>query len=255
VRYTPAMGQGAAQEETRQVDIAWKDRVFAFRCFNNRQSIEIARQIFAGETYRPIPYIRDVRLIVDIGANIGATSVYLHTQYPEARILAVEPSATAFALLKQNTAPFAQIEPRQTALYDKKASLPLRAGNMDTTTNSFGASVLARKTGETLGLEDAAGFFLREGAQSADIVKLDTEGCEWPILNTMRPWLGQFRVIYLEYHSEIDRHRIDALLEPTHLLHGGIVHHVHRGEFCYVARSALPPNSMEASLEIRPPEI
>jgi FkbM family methyltransferase len=251
------MGLGAmqAQAETRQVDISWKDRAFAFHCFNNRQSIEIARQIFAGKTYRPIPFIRDVRLIVDIGANIGAASVYLHTQYPEARILAVEPSAAAFALLKQNTAPFPRIEPRQIALYDKKASLPLRTGKMDSTTNSFGASVLARNTGEMLELEDAAAFFLREGAQAADIVKLDTEGCEWPILNTLRPWLGQFRVIYLEYHSETDRRRIDALLEPTHWLHGGTIHHTHRGEFCYIARSALPPNGMEASLEIRPPEI
>jgi FkbM family methyltransferase len=244
------------QEGTRRVDITWKDKAFAFHCFDNRLSIRVAREIFAGETYRPIPYLHDVRLIVDIGANIGAASVYLHTQYPSARIVAIEPSSAAFALLSRNVAPFPQIELRQTALYDKKASLTLHAGRRDSATNSFGVSVLAsQKGGETLELEDAAGFFLREGLQQADIVKLDTEGCEWPILTSLRPWLGQFRAIYLEYHSENDRRRIDALLEPTHLLKDGVVHHPHRGEFCYIARSALPADSRHARMEIKPPQL
>jgi FkbM family methyltransferase len=240
---------------TKQVDITWGDRTFPFRCFDNPPSIEIARAIFAGETYQPIGLLRDVRLIVDIGANIGAASVYLHTQYPEARIVAVEPSPAAFALLAENARAFPQIEPRQTALYDKKASLPLHAGHTDTTTNSFGVSALAAKGGETLNLEDAAAFFLREGLTGADIVKLDTEGCEWPILNSLRDCLKRFRAIYLEYHSETDRRRIDALLDETHLLHGGTAFHPHRGEFCYLNRSALPAEHLHARLEIKPPEI
>ncbi len=136
------------QSGTKQVDITWGDRVFPFHCFANRLSIEIARQIFAGETYRPIPYLRDVRLIADIGANIGAASVFLHTKYPEARIVAVEPSPVAFALLSRNAAPFAQIEAKQTALYDKKASLPLRTGLVDSVTNSFGDSALTKRKGD-----------------------------------------------------------------------------------------------------------
>ncbi|HEY2891028.1 MAG TPA: FkbM family methyltransferase [Dongiaceae bacterium] len=244
------------QAGTQKVDITWGDRVFPFHCFDNQLSIRIARDIFAGETYRPSPHLRDVRLIVDIGANIGAASVFLHTRYPAARIVAIEPSPAAFALLCRNAAAFPQIEPRQTALYDKKASLHLHTGRVDSVTNSFGVSVLTKeKGGETLELEDAAGFFLRERLQNADIVKLDTEGCEWPILTSLRPWLGQFRAIYLEYHSETDRRRIDRLLEPTHLLESGVAHDPHRGEFCYIARSTLPANSAHARMEIRPPQI
>jgi FkbM family methyltransferase len=230
------------------------DKNFSFRCFDNPPSIHIARAIFAGETYKPIDFLRDVRLIVDIGANIGAASVYLHTQYPEARIVAVEPSPAAFALLAENASPFPQIEPRRTALYDKKVRMPLHSGHTDTTTNSFGASAMAGKSGEALELEDAAEFFMREGLEAADIVKIDTEGCEWPILNSLRPFLNRFRVIYLEYHSETDRRRIDALLDETHLLHGGTAHHPHRGEFCYLARAALPAEHLHARLEIRPPD-
>jgi FkbM family methyltransferase len=239
---------------TRQVNIAWAQGTFPFRCFDNPPSIEIARAIFAGETYRPLSLLGDVRLIVDVGANIGAASIYFHTQYPNSRVVSVEPSSAAFALLAENARSFPQIEPHRTALYDKSARLPLHPGNTDTTTNSFGLSALALKGGETLNLEDAAAFFVREGLTHADIVKLDTEGCEWPILNSLRGYLKNFRAIYLEYHSETDRRRIDALLGETHLLHGGTAIHPHRGEFCYLLRSALPADHLHARLEIRPPE-
>jgi FkbM family methyltransferase len=240
---------------TKRIDISWGNKTFPFRCFDNTLSIDIVRSIFAGATYKPVDVLRDVRLIVDIGANVGAASVYLHMQYPQARVVSIEPSPAAFALLAENVRPFPQIEPRQTALYDKKASLPLHAGHIDTATNSFGVSVLAAKGGETLNLEDAAAFFVREGLTGADILKLDTEGCEWPILSSLRDCLKRFRVIYLEYHSETDWRRIDALLNETHLLHGGIAHYPHRGEFCYLNRSALPPDHGYARLEIKPPAI
>src|SRR5688500_19248701 len=47
----------------------------------------------------------DPRTIVDVGANVGYASVYFASKYPRARIIAVEPEATDFALLKRNTAP------------------------------------------------------------------------------------------------------------------------------------------------------
>ena len=38
-------------------------------------------------------------------------------------------------------------------------------------------------------------------------------------------------------------------------LAGGVAHHPHRGEFCYVARSVVPADSPYARIEIKPPEI
>lgn len=239
---------------TKQVAIAWGERKLPFVCFDSPASMGVLRAVLSGGCYRPVDCLGDVRLIVDIGANIGAASVYFHLHYPDARIVAVEPSAAAFALLRVNAAPIPQIEPRQTALYDKPARMNLHVGRSDTATNSFGLSALNSDEGDVVDLEEASEFFRREHLQAADIVKLDTEGCEFPILNSLRPFLPRFRAIYLEYHSEADRRRIDALLEPTHLLYAGTATHPHRGEFCYLARDALPAAHKAARLEIRPPE-
>ncbi|MET0380942.1 MAG: hypothetical protein ABWZ94_03470 [Methyloceanibacter sp.] len=67
----------------------------------------------------------------------------------------------------------------------------------------------------------------------AHIVKIDTEGSEVDILER----LGSFDhdVILLEYHSEANRRKIDALLGDFFLV-GGEVRHLHRGTLKYMHR-------------------
>src|ERR1700730_14900976 len=45
-----------------------------------------------------------VRVIIDCGANIGITSLFLAARYPDAMIISVEPHPENFALLKSNVA-------------------------------------------------------------------------------------------------------------------------------------------------------
>ena len=48
-----------------------------------------------------------------------------------------------------------------------------------------------------------------------------------------------------------DRRVIDALLADTHILYAGAISGPHRGELCYVARSAFPSPDHLAAEEIR----
>jgi len=42
-------------------------------------------------------------LIIDAGANIGASAVYFHTLYPQARVVCIEPERSNCTLLRLNT--------------------------------------------------------------------------------------------------------------------------------------------------------
>jgi hypothetical protein len=53
----------------------------------------------------------NVRVIVDCGANIGITSLFLAARYPRAKILSVEPHPENFALLKTNVEAVSRILP------------------------------------------------------------------------------------------------------------------------------------------------
>jgi hypothetical protein len=82
------------------------------------------------------------------------------------------------------------------------------------------------------------------------MLKIDTEGCEVEILKNLSPYIKDFSLIYMEYHSEPDRREIDALLAPTHSLLFSNALQLHRGNVTYIANNAIKTTPKEPSLEI-----
>ena len=68
----------------------------------------------------------------------------------------------------------------------------------------------------------------------AHIVKIDTAGSEVDILERLGSF--DYDVILLEFHSEENRRKIDALLGDFFLV-GGEVRHLHRGTLKYMHRN------------------
>ena len=64
------------------------------------------REIFIARDY-DFPVHREIRTIIDAGANIGLSSVFFAHKYPRARVVAIEPEAENFALLQRNTRGYA----------------------------------------------------------------------------------------------------------------------------------------------------
>ena len=63
-------------------------------------------------------------LIVDCGANIGASSMYFPmAAYPQASVVALEPEAGNFQLLRENTAVFPGVKPLHNAVASKRSTL------------------------------------------------------------------------------------------------------------------------------------
>jgi len=104
-----------------------------------------------------------------------------------------------------------------------------------------GGAAFASDQGETIVVRDAGRTIADQGIDDIDILKVDTEGCEVPILSSMGKLVETARVIYLEYHSDEDRRTLDTMLAPTHLIFSGRVICPHRGEFCYLRRDLSGP--------------
>jgi hypothetical protein len=87
-------------------------------------------------------------------------------------------------------------------------------------------------------VKSARGEFARMGIGAGEsmILKLDTEGCEVPILRDVSAVLGGVDLLYVEYHSEEDRLAIDDLLRGQMMLAVGRAMMPHRGTSVYVAR-------------------
>jgi FkbM family methyltransferase len=221
-----------------QLTVTAGGRQFACECFDNEASKLHFSNIIMGKTYARVPFVNEVRTILDIGANIGAASVYFALLYPEARILAVEPSRDAFALLQRNVAGFANVRAFNFGLHSKAAKVPLYKSWVDSVTASVGKSFLNTQEYDEIELRPVRDWRQENVIAGADILKIDTEGCEVPILREMSDMLGSVRVIYVEYHSDEDRRTIDDMLRATHVIWRGKIEHAHCGELVYVHKDA-----------------
>ena len=133
-------------------------------------------------------------IIVDIGANIGITSVWLNHQFPNAKIYCFEPMQDNFEILQKNIAGIANIQAFNFGLGNIDGELDVFS-NVDAN-NRGGFSIYQRDDDpDNLGTKTSAagkikirkaGEALAElGIGKIDLLKIDTEGAEYDILTSI----------------------------------------------------------------------
>lgn len=210
---------------------------------------EIAK-ILKGESYPIVPFVVGIDTIVDIGANLGIASIYLRAAYPSARIYSFEPDPLTFSMLQRNVGQFEGITAFNFGLFDENATARLHIGKVNGSTNSIGRSPWNADEYNEIELRDVREVLAAHKIDRIDLLKIDTEGCEVPILRRIEPMLGTIKVIYVEYHSEDCRREIDTMLKHTHVLWYGRVVREHGGELCFVSRDAYPTAEMVDRMRI-----
>ena len=198
--------------------------------------------VLTGNVYKPVQ-LKDFSptRIIDIGANVGASAIYFHSQYPNAQVNCFEPSTKNFRYLTQNLQDINHITLNPFGLSDTTKITTLFQGKTQCLQYSIFKNIEVSESGEQIQLK-AAFDEVKEIIENQTVIKIDTEGCEFPILNSIKTLFNQLQVIYLEFHSEKDRIRIDNLLNQTHGLWNASVKHPHRGDVCYLHRSLWENN-------------
>jgi FkbM family methyltransferase len=210
------------------------DKKVDFMCLDTPDSQGHSRDILIGKTYPIVPYAKDVKVVVDIGANLGAATVLFSLHYPEARVYSLEPQRFPFEILTRNASFYPNTSIVNVGLFDSNRECPLHLSWVDSGTASIGSSWLNTEKTEVIKLRDAAEWTQEQGITSIDILKIDTEGCELPILSRLAPYITRTQVIYFEYHSDADRRAIDGLIGESHVLFSAKAERAHVGELVYV---------------------
>jgi FkbM family methyltransferase len=200
------------------------------------------RDIFGGDAYGiPLVYLPSTPLtIIDIGANVGLFALYMKSIHPDSQVHCFEPVPQTLRLLQKNTAPHQRIAiyPYALSNYSGLDTINLHQAN-------GGENSLKRTSGPgavtaTVQVMDAQTAFVRIGLNYIDILKIDTEGSEVEILESLRNYLPYIGIVMAEYHSEKDRRRIDALL-GHHLLFGAKICAARLGVVKYINARLLEP--------------
>ena len=162
--------------------------------------LNLFKEIFLAEPYAFDPETA-TPLIIDGGANIGMAVVYFKKHFPQARILAFEPSPEAFHLLARNVAAnnLRGVELHNVALAPEAGELPFYLDGLNGSLRPYAAGVRSLQ----VPARRLADFM--KPTETLDLLKLDVEGAEPGILADLAQTglLSNFRQVIVEYHYPI----------------------------------------------------
>jgi FkbM family methyltransferase len=162
------------------------------------------RQIFAEREYSCLDDLKTASLIVDCGANVGYRSAYFLTRFPEARVVAIEPDAGNFAILKENLAPYGdRVTLKHTGIWSHSCGLVLV--DEPRSFQECSRQVREAREGETplFHATDIGTVLLESGADRISILKIDVEKSEKEVFaRHFETWLDRVDNLVIELHDD-----------------------------------------------------
>jgi len=141
-------------------------------------------------------------LILDLGANIGLSGVYFHHVWPNAKIVAIEPSEDNFAVLRQNFGANEKLEGILAGISSKSSRLVLADASVEK--NAFTTTVIEPGTDggvQGVTVPEILARFPKSGGYFPFIVKIDIEGFESDLFAENTGWINDFPVLIIEMHD------------------------------------------------------
>ncbi len=137
-----------------------------------------------------------LRLIWDLGANIGLTAAHLAVRFPEAQIIAVEPNPESAELARRNVEPWGdRCEIVNAAIWHQDGEVIL-----DTSEREYSAKVAVGGNGALVAAISPKTLLGMTG-ERVDYAKIDIEGAEEGILRRAGEWAARVSCLKVELHA------------------------------------------------------
>lgn len=138
--------------------------------------------------------IKNAKLIIDLGANIGLSTIFFKQKYPKAKVLCVEPAEENLSFLYRNIAGLDGVSVVDKPVSYKNEFLDLNKG-VCSTSNVYSSS--------ENGIASITMLQLLEGINNIDLLKIDIEGAEENLLLKNNQWLDKVDNIIVELHDMV----------------------------------------------------
>lgn len=166
--------------------------------------LDVLHQIFTELEYGPLCELRDVRTVVDCGANVGYSSAFFLSQFPSCRVVAVEPDLENFSMLQRNLAAYApRVEAVRAGIWSHSVSLTIskeRYGDG----REWSRQVQPVEEGQAADLQGVSMGSLLDsfGMDRVSLMKIDIEGAEAVVFRGNVEWLNRVDAIAIELHDD-----------------------------------------------------
>lgn len=192
----------------------------------NRGDIQSIREVFMDEAYRP-PFDCRPDVVIDLGANIGLTSLYWYRTLAPRLVIAVEPDPENARIARINLGgiPATVIEKAVGARDGTAKFQQTRTSNQGSLSrDGVGVDVVVASMATVLA-EVPLGLTV--------LVKVDIEGGEQDLFASNTEWLERIDGLVVEFHPDL----VD---------YPGLVNILQQTGFTYVPAGSRWPDSMDA---------
>ncbi len=173
---------------------------------------DVYLQVFVNEGYKSVISIYEQifkeqpKKIIDCGSNIGLTTVYFKSKYPEATFLAIEPFTDNVSMMRLNFEMnnVKKVGIIEGGIWSKNETLSLRRGFRDGKEWSISIGKPDGSQGE-ISAFSILDIINQEG--EVDILKIDVEGSEKQIFTDLeyaKRFLQKVKCVAIEIHDEFD---------------------------------------------------
>ncbi|PQJ20611.1 FkbM family methyltransferase [Tenacibaculum sp. SG-28] len=188
------------------ISISLNNIEHSFKIRSKTSDIPIFQQVFFNGEYN-IPLDFEPKNIIDAGANIGLAAIFFSNKYPNAKIISIEPEASNFLLLEENTKHYDNITPLNKALSN------ISNQELYVVDRGYGNSGFMTESIEKSGNKDSESsvkavtvddIMHQYNYEFIDIIKIDIEGYEKELFeNNTDNWLKNTKCLIIELHDRM----------------------------------------------------
>jgi FkbM family methyltransferase len=161
----------------------------------------VFHEVFLGQCYWVPPQWvveRPVTTVVDLGANIGLTTLFLSQYFPTARYVCVEPNPDNLFLLRHNVAVLRE----KVHIIEGAISESSGSALFDTSGAAWQGHLLGnQQRGLAVRCYSMSDLITAATLDTIDLLKVDIEGAEQHLFRDPDTWLHRVRIIVIELHA------------------------------------------------------
>jgi len=166
--------------------------------------MSVFHQVFVGEEYSSLRDLKNVSVVLDLGANVGFSSAYFLSCFPNSRVVAVEPDERNLAVCRTNLMAYGnRVLLLHGAAWGEHMRLRLWRGSSGDWFE-WATQVSEPPDGSVGYVEawDVGSLIDMAGSTEVDLLKVDIERAELAVFgDTARRWLPRIRNICIELHG------------------------------------------------------
>lgn len=189
------------QHFSAKKEIIFKNKEFSFPISlrNNSSDIDVFYQVLFCNCFN-LNYGFEPKIIVDLGANIGLSTIYYKNKFPDCKILAVEPDKSNYDIFIENTKCYSNVFVYNNGIWHQDAFLEVRDENNEKWACRVGE--VPEESENTVVAVTMNQIVKDHLIEQIDILKIDIEGSEIELFSmNYISWLSKTKLVIIELHD------------------------------------------------------